>query len=94
MFKEEGNWVLYICLIAIVGSSALYAETGDGISAGILAGSTVMFIAIIVDFGVNRICTAVKEQKMHESDVQIIEVAAAAAAKAAYQGIAELQKKS
>lgn len=85
MFKEEGNWVLYICLLSSIGCGALYAETGNGIAAGILVGTAMLFIAIIVDLGVTRICTAVKEQKMHEGDVMIAEVTAKAVFRAIQQ---------
>jgi hypothetical protein len=84
MFKGQ-NWVIYVCLLAIVGSAAAYADSESGIWAGILCGSFALFIAIITDLAIDRVIAAIKEDRLHETDIMIAE----ATGKAVYKAISE-----
>jgi uncharacterized protein (DUF2336 family) len=95
MFSEY-RWILYVCLLGIVGSAAVYAAensiTGGStsmIAAAVLAGTFALFLAVIVDLAVERIVAAVTEQRMREGDIMIAE----ATGKAVYKAIKEEQDK-
>lgn len=95
MFEGTNEKVLYICLIGITGSFALFVNEAiftigniGIVSAAICAAMFTLFLAVVANLASEKIIVAIKEQKLHETDIMITQ----AAAKAAYSAIIELQQ--
>lgn len=99
MFEGTNEKVLYACLIGITGSFAIFASAAwdlgnvGMIAAAICAAMFTLFISVVVNLASEKVIVAVRESKLREENIQIVEVAAKAAAQAAYSGISELRKK-
>jgi hypothetical protein len=88
------QWTLLICLIGIVGSAAMFAnsvfsDANAMLAAAIGSGMFVLFLAITAELMIKNLQIIINDKKVQEND----ELVASVVARAVYQAIKEEKEK-